>query len=300
MKFQNLTRTFTLGLTCGLLFLGSAQLCSAEISKEFENFASKIKYFGTNDFLYGFREKRFNPRDNAKAIQEFAENLNQNNFSIQEILPLLKYNNPKVKTLALIALYDKEDPRILPEVFNLIDNQEKTFPSLVPIARAYGINDNEPDITEEQTVGKVATAILNFYLRRAGYFYGPKGTTNQPGFEDYWEKHSKRIYCASWFGVKLDRAGWATSPTPPERVNVIHNLRLEIDRVPEPDHTWILLWLHGESGSDALISEDELINMLRSVGPDSLIKLLQRRIPSSDPDLQAPYTRMCLFVLQHT
>jgi hypothetical protein len=82
-------------------------------------------------------------------------------------------------------------------------------------------------------------------------------------------------------------------------------VRKRIDKLTPDERTWILLWLNGESGSDALVAEEELVEACKTVGPDKLLLMLQRKIPSDDPDLQPRsnnnwlYRRMQLFVLGH-
>ncbi len=58
-------------------------------------------------------------------------------------------------------------------------------------------------------------------------------------------------------------------------------------------------------GCDALATESELVDAAREIGADRMLLLLQRKIPSDDPDLQPSpgnnwrYRQMCTFVLKH-
>jgi hypothetical protein len=160
---------------------------------------------------------------------------------------------------------------------------------------------------ETQTVGEVANAFLTDYLKSAGYHYGIKGRPQLGlgGFDEYWAERKDRQFCASWFAIQLARAGQETIPTPKDRFEAIHAVRKRIDKLPRVDRAWTLLWLHGEPGSDVLVREAELVETCKELGPEQLLLMLQRKIPSNDPDVQPrpsnnwPYRRMTLFVLRH-
>lgn len=310
-KMRNI---FLLGLTVMILFISVAtavvwadQSAEAEaVISAFENFAVNISYFGPDEFIYGFRENRLRPVIDKMAFGEFTEYLGQGTWSGEDFLPLLKHSDPKVRTLALIALYNLEDSKLLPEIFPLVNDEAETFSSIRLTAAPALATDNElgSELIEPQTVGAIATKILNVYLEHAGYFYGPQGINGQPGFEEYWKDRAERQSCASWWTVRLLRASHSTNPTPQESFTPIRSLRSQIDKLHEPDRTYTLLWLNGESGSDVLISQNELIRLLQNLGAHPLLHVLQRKIESDDPDLQPrlmnnySYQRMCLFILE--
>src|SRR5262249_22595145 len=85
----------------------------------------------------------------------------------------------------------------------------------------------------------------------------------------------------------------------------VREVRRRIDQLPKADRAWTLLWLSDRPGTDVLATEEELVEACKQLGPDNLVKMLQRRIPSDDPDVQprasnnGPYARMVRFVLQH-
>jgi hypothetical protein len=151
----------------------------------------------------------------------------------------------------------------------------------------------------------VAAAFVNVYLRAAGYYYGVQGKGKDAGFDAYWALRKDRAFGASWFAVQLSRAEQGTSPTPPGRLARIRFVRRRIDGLPPPDRAWTLLWLSGENGGAALVTEEELLNACQELGPDRLLQMLRQQPPSDDPDLRArtnnngPYKRMTWFVLRH-
>lgn len=258
----------------------------------FERFTYEIGYFGRNDYLHGFRSRN-------KPAKEFGRFLEQSNLSANDFLPLLGHSSPRVRTLALVALYDLEDPKLLPVFFSQIKDKSETIMQ----AKDGPTGSITARYAKRQTVGYVATEILNEYLRSGGYFSfsGPLETN----FEKYWKTHAHLSSFAGLWNIRLIRAVHGTSPTPVERIPAIKRLRAEIDKLAEPDRTFILLSLRPEYGADALISDNELIDLLQKLGPNMLIKILQRKIPSDDPDLQPKrsnnyvYGSMCIFILQH-
>ena len=273
----------------------------------FEQMARTITVLGADDFLSGFRENSHLPPDVRARNAAFARFLEEKRPPAASLLPLLRHPDAKVRTLALVALYDLEDPSLLPRVLPLVDDGAATFPAAERHAMAYvpGVSAG-PARTRPQTVGEIATAILNVYLQSGGYNYGPRGQNEEPGFEQYWKERGARASCAGWWAVRLARAGHSTTPTPKDRYGAIRTLRSRMDALREPDRTFTLLMLHGEPGADVLISDADLVAALAALGPKPILDLLQRRIATDDPDLQpSPRNRnsrsgaMRTFVLQH-
>lgn len=116
---------------------------------------------------------------------------------ISDLEALTTHRDPLVRTLALVYLFDKGDPKLLPLIFKLVDDAGPTFPARTPVAyappgRAFSEIPQTP-----QTVGAIAEAMMSFYLGRAGYFYGSRGTRGCPGFPDYWAQRNDRDHLAS-------------------------------------------------------------------------------------------------------
>jgi len=136
----------------------------------FERLAWEIVVLGPGEFIYGFRETSRIPTKELAPVKEFTRFLENGKWQSSDFLPLLKHNDPKVRTLALVALYNLEDPKVLPEIFPLVKDQAVTFVSVRPFAGFYSLDTNlTEEMTEPQTVGKIATGILNSYLESGGY-----------------------------------------------------------------------------------------------------------------------------------
>jgi hypothetical protein len=300
------TPALAAGTTAGCILLISVTLSGAQDQRTeagrvaFERIVRELAIFGPSQFLYGFRQDL--QGTDAAPAREFFEIVERRDRTANDFRQLLPHPDPKVRTLALIALYLLDDPTVLPDIFRFVRDDAETFRALVPVAAMARIGGANP--TEKQTVGAIATRILQVYLESGGYLYGPSGG-REPGFEAYWKTHAQRSSSAGWWTVRLARASHATSPTPRDRIDPIRQLRARIDALPEPDRTFVLLWLNGDAGSDVLVSTDELIALSKQLGSDTLLKILERRILSDDPDLQPrpsnnyAYARMCLFILQN-
>src|SRR4029077_2335383 len=116
---------------------------------------------------------------------EAGAELVRGDYPIPDLEGLTKHRHPRVRTLALVCLFAKGDPKLLPLIFTLVDDRGPTFPARTPIA--YIPSTPRPTAFSEipqtpQTVGSVAEGMMEFYLRRAGYSYGSHGKDVCPGF----------------------------------------------------------------------------------------------------------------------
>jgi hypothetical protein len=154
-------------------------------------------------------------------------------------------------------------------------------------------------VLERQTVGQVAKMAVRFWT----------GWRHDGRFPQYWHDRKQRSHCAGWFDVQLSRASQGAWATPEERVPHIRAVRTRIDRLPKLDRAWTLLYLHGETASLArclwsqdsfgtghLVSDAELLAACRDLGRERLLRMLEKKTPSDDPDLAG---WMSWFVFDH-
>lgn len=304
-----MTRILPALILCATAFPAIAA-SPADVLNKCETLEPRLKFFDTQSLIYKRSPFRYSGAGVVDNHVLLTNQLSALNAGVDDIVPLLSHTNAHIRTLALAAMFVTEDPRMLPHLVPVVDDNAETWPSIAIESRAVAFHigglHEDPPRTNNQTVGRIATQMLSFYMQPAGYHYGVKGSgTDNPGFERYWNDRKSRKYCASWFYARLLRASAGTSPTQKDAIPAIRQLRNDIDRIPEPDCTWTLLWLNGESGSDALIDEKELVARCKTIPPDKLLALLQNRIPSDDPDLQPRrmnnyfHKRMQIFVLKH-
>lgn len=300
-------RTFPVIVSCfAALFVGNVRADTAAAKERLEALSVQLRTFNTSSFLCSHPPFCVSTNKQENDYSLLTNTITSLHASVEDLVPLLAHTNAGVRTLALAAMFATDDPRMLPHLVSLAEDNAATWPAAELAAAALFISGVSPVSMKQQTVGQIATEMLSFYMKPAGYHYGVKGSgTDNPGFTHYWNARKARDYCGSWFLVRLLRAAEGTSPTRPWAISAIKRLRADIDLIPEPDRTWMLLWLNGETGSDALCAQKELVARCKALGSDKLIALLQNKIPCDDPDLQPrkmnnwPYKKMQLFILKN-
>ncbi len=296
-------------LTPFLLLVAFASSADQEqIRKEFETMAAEMPYVDTPSILYDRQNSivaRFRPDDEA-VFRRIIKNLQDSRYTKESTINLLNHSEPKVRTLAVIDLFEREDPNVLPALFSMITDSSLTYDNPGDTKSAGGLGSPEP-----QTVGQIAIQLLGFYMYRAHNVVGRWGGVSEyytelitKNFPQYWATRNERKYCAGWFAVQLARACQGTFPTP-DRLKNIREVRDRINRLPANDRAWTLLALRREIGAESLVTEYELLEFCRQIGPDELMRVLHRDMPSSDPDLEPGrnsygyFVNIHSFILQH-
>ena len=234
-----------------------------------------------------------------------------------EVIALLKNPDPKIRTLALGAVFQREDGRDLPLIASLINDSAYTFPNVHESMSQQAGPRPLSEITNSQTVGDVAQAMLAFWGVQDeggtfepffGKWEGPHITPND--FARYWKKYAGRDYAASWFAVKMRRATRQTTPIQPEYQPDIQRVLAEMEALPMPDRAWTEFYVLTPEGwyepdpQDMVVSANTLLGMIKGLGPDALLHFLQRQPVSDDPDLRTDkddpdFVRMSNFILLH-
>ena len=75
------------------------------------------------------------------------------------LVRLLMHSNPKVRTLAMAALLDREERRYLLDIARLAQDPAVTFRTIVP---TFGGARPKPLPTRDQTVGEIAREFASF------------------------------------------------------------------------------------------------------------------------------------------
>lgn len=281
-------------------------ISASATTSDFHRLAPMLTYFCIDDVLYDRAGTTSRYTDSAGDAAILMQ-IQSNKYSTDNLMALLKDRDARVRTLAIAALYAREDTSALPAIAALADDKAQTYPEPQRLAMTMklsksGQQQRVPTISK--TVGQVASQVIGFYMERAGYYYGIKGSAEEPGFAQYWQAHKDKKYCASWFAVKLDRASTGRSPVDAARRPQGDLVKQSLERVPAPDRHWILLWLASNSGFDLLANRADLVKAMRAIGPDNLMLMLQCKIPTNDPDLKPrqsnnyPYKAMQLAVLK--
>ncbi len=230
----------------------------------------------------------------TEQLQLFAD-LSDLSRDHAELHRLLNDPNPRVRTLALAALFVRDDAYDLPYFARLIGDHAATFADLhdsmsaAPGVRPLG------ELEGPQTVGQVASAMIQFYLQ-AGHLRLADRMNGYPipeaelssAFDRYWVERKGRAFCASWFLVKLERATRQTEAVPEQYRADVDKVLAQIGTLRSPDREWTLLFaLFGAPGprSEYVIRDAALVYMAKAIGPEDLMKFLLLEPFSSDPDL---------------
>lgn len=275
--------------------LSAQEPATGSVQAAFEALAAEVSYLSLGSVLFDRPDQpllweRITDRAHPQAA----------------LLALLAHADPKVRTLAAVALFDREDPTVLPALVPLCADQAETFNGRPGegASIAWGVVSSGCLPPLKQTVGSVVTSLVGCYLAAAGFHYGVVHKT-EPGFQEYWSARQQRTYTAGWFAVQLARASGGMMPTPPDRVDRLRDLRRRLDVLPAEARTWVLLWLRADPGGAELATEEELVVACSGIGPERLLAMLHGRIPSDDPDLQERsnnnfrYKQMTYFILLH-
>jgi len=195
---------------------------------------------------------------------------------------LLRHSDPRVRTLALAAIFEREDGRDLPLIATLANDDAQTFPclheSMDPVARPHPMSE----LVSPLTVGQVAKSMLWFWMN-------PDHGSNET-FSEYWKRYGKRNYHASWFAVKMNRATRETIPIRPEYRKDIQRVVDQMNALPSPDREWTQLYVlcppYPDLGQEAIgVSNQELVAVAKRLGPEALLRFLERKPISDDTDL---------------
>lgn len=233
----------------------------------------------------------------------------------EALAALLKNPDPEVRTLALGAIFQREDGRDLPLIASLLNDSAATLPDLHDSIDSRGGALPLSFYQSPQTVGDVAEAMLAFWCLPEDSL---QTTVTSGDFAQYWSKHAGRRVSASWFKVKMDRATRKTTPIELDyQQPEIDRVLAEMQALPEPYRAWVQLYILAPEGwyqypeswvqngpHDEVVTDDQLLPMICRLDPDSLLRFLQGKPVSDDPDLlmnrdDPRFRRMRDFILRY-
>ena len=266
---------------------------------------------GTNGFKF------FNARTNPLAADQsrLLTELRALSGDRESLQTLLTNSDPKVRTLALGALFQREDGRDLPLIAALIPDSAPTFPNLHESMSQQGGPRPIAELVNPQTVGAVAQMMLAFWgVEHEGYSVlqaqGGRGIITSNDFADYWKKYAGRDHAASWFAVRMKRATRQITPIQPEYQPDIQRVIVNMKALPLPERAWVELYVLAPAGwyefeaADLIATDSDLIAMIKKLNHSALLRFLRRQPVSDDPDLlldkdKPQFVKMSNFILRH-
>jgi HEAT repeat protein len=114
----------------------------------FEQLAKDLKYFPTGEFVYGRSDKlsRLLPERWKESWYVVLKEINSTKHTVADLQALLKHKDPNVRLLALAALFQREDAKLLPDFAAMTNDEMKTVPDLF-IVRESCERGAEADVT---------------------------------------------------------------------------------------------------------------------------------------------------------
>lgn len=279
--------------------IASSTLNQDALQVQVSTIASHLTHFATGAIVANRPlDEREIPSDLLAEQAQLLRDLYDLSSHPKELHSLAGDPDPRVRTIALGALFVREDPKDLPWIAARIGDRALAMPDLHNSMRANLVILPKLDSALEsgQTVGQVASAMIQVYLEAAHVQsavdadrYPMREADLSTAFDRYWAERKDRSHCASWFLVKLERATRETEPIQPQYEEDIEPVLAQIQGLPSPDREWTFLYaLFGAlpPRPDYAVSEAALVYVARAIGPDDLMKFLLLQPFSTDPDLR--------------
>ncbi len=256
---------------------------------ELERSARHYSHFATWDIISNRPAEREWPTNLVVEQAQLLSELRTWSQRRASLEPLLLHPLPKVRTLALGALFVREDPQDLPAIASLLNDFAPTFPLLHESGSSGGGPHPLSELESPQTVSEVARMMVATYLAAAhaevrivrstvespvdaaglpvvagapvvareevfGFSmdadHGLTPAQRSEVFANYWKKREGRTHCASWFLVKINRATRQSSPLQPEYQRDIRRAFSDANILPRADRAWTLLFVRCASFPD--------------------------------------------------
>lgn len=258
-----------------------AELSPVALRQEVEAIAKKFDCFDYGELLYG----RIGPGWSREPNLEFLPALGARIHDAQAIITLLDHKDAKVRTLALMLLFDREEPQWLPRIAAFTGDGAATFQGRTrgSVALIGGREVGARWLMGDYTVGGVAGLMLQFYYQASNY----RGDSEVRSFDAYWQPRRKRPHCAGWLGLRLMRAYGGSSHLVKGAAERLRKVRQAVDALPSPDREVMLIGLVPPQTTilDAFATEAERVAAAKKLGDTVLLGLLAGDLPSDDPDL---------------
>ena len=162
-------RTHSLIGTVAAWFLAAVALLAADanngqVQSQLERMVQRCSHFARTAIIYN-RQLRLWEEDLLVAQQNrLVRELRALSGNRESLVTLLEHPNPRVRTLALGALFEREDGRDLPLIASLVDDEAPTFPDLHESMNSMGGPRPMSELESPQTVNDVAQAMLKFWF----------------------------------------------------------------------------------------------------------------------------------------
>lgn len=300
-----------LGWLIGLLIPTGDYAWAAEgkvesVPAQFEAMAKRTTHFALPAVLWNHQLVLATNRSGTRHKSALEQDqllawLRQKSGDREALMVMLNHPNPKVRTLVLGALFQREDGQDLPIMAIFLEDSAPTFPSLHEPAAITRRLPALRDIETPLTVGTVAQCMAGFYLDYPGRL-------TPPDFARLWQPFDGRTYAAGWFAVQAKRATHSPRFWENRFRAQLQPVLARVDALPAADRDWTRLyllcpWVEDEFCATNPPPDDALLAAAKNLGPDALLSFLRREPPHGDPSfgwgIPDPFARVSRFILGH-
>lgn len=217
--------------------------------------------------------------------------------TFEQLEKLAGHPNPRVRTLALMKLYDLREHDAFPVIAKHLDDQGESFPD-VEVSYT-GKRDEVWITTEKATVGRVASRMLSMID------YPPASGDRKASFETWSKPRLGNPDWVGWYDFLYRVATGSTSPVQPEAAPRLAALREKLAGCPAAFRTWFWFGIADDclmqpAYDTPFATEAEMVEAGRKLGPKILLAFLKDGTRSGlrDPYIDQP-ERGKRFILQH-
>ena len=316
----------TIGTHCWLDTICSAdEVTATKLKQQFEAAAEQVKVFPTGDLVNNrFTDGIEVTHSSAEIVRKLmpgpfshrtANPLEARWFS--SIVELSTHKDPKVRTLAILALYHSRNPAAIDHLVNRLADQSLTFPKPSRQALTHPIDFNglaqkpqEPlgqDIPgEDQTVAEVAEQMLWAMLAPSLDNWRLDPAFRNATMERFWQNRRGRNHWIGWYMFELDLATRSQSRIMPDTASLIRHVIHQIEQLAPIEQEITLLAIFGSTETRHLIKQSGYV-----VGEDMLryaaMRLERKRLLSliggealiDDPDLPKYLPIIQRYIYEH-
>ncbi len=301
MQKGRYTGTVDCALMCGSLLLAFASAGRAvgdqTVQADLSEAASHLRSLSPFDVWQDHPGECIRDDDEHVADRYVLDRLAASNYSSASLIQLLMDPSPRVRTLAAVLLFKKEDPQLIPAIESLATDITASFPALVQWSAIIA-----PPKARLQTVADFTRAFVGSYVNGSQVFPFANGN---PTFSDYWGPRKNRSHCFSWLRVKYLGAAGLSIPLDGKAQARVALFRKELGKMSDVDRDLYLIWLQSTLTEPDLAAETDISAAVQHLGRENVLAIAEGTPPSSDPDLQPQdslgrYQRVAAIVLDHS
>lgn len=269
-------------------------------------FADSIDFVSLSQFMYSSRTPYYITKPSMPTPMERFTSFSKT-LTMTEIEVFLKNKSPKVRGLALLAMYQLEDQKALLRYADFLGDSAvflKSRPYKVPdLSIISGISGDAYNLSKrDMLIADIARKVLEDYMVKTGYLY----------FEDelpqFLRERQNLDYTLGFFMLMSIKAlGHANNSNDWQSDSMVMALKARINNLPNKIDAAIYK-LYIPVHDKYLFNETERLEALRFLGKQHVKEILEGTPPTKDPDLymireseHSPYGyySMCQWILKH-